>query len=252
MKTTTNFSRLAVLAIILVFRISAINAQTLSPTAVDTMHTAMDSTPVTAPAAVAPAAAPAPAPAPKPEKEKKDGFNAHTRFGIRAGGVISKQDYEGGSVTEDPESKFGADLAILAAIPIGGGFFMIQPELHWLQKGYKIEDAVSAGNITTTLNYLELPVLARINFGGSIKLFAFAGPSVGYLLSGTYEDDNGSLDPKDYLSDIEYSAHIGAGVGLGTLEIDIRYMAGLNDISESVLIRDVKNSSFGVGVTLKF
>jgi hypothetical protein len=189
---------------------------------------------------------------PKPEKEEKDGFNSHTRFGIRFGGIASKQDYDNG-LSENPQSKIGLDLAILCAIPIGGGLFMLQPELHWMQKGYKIDDAVPNGDITSTLNYLELPLLARVNIGGSLKVFAFAGPSVGYLMSGTYEDElNGEKDPKDYLDDVEYSAHVGIGAGLGTLELDIRYIAGLGDISDSDALSDVKNSSLGIGLSLKF
>lgn len=248
---TTIILRLTGLVAILMFVASVLTAQSVSPPA-------MDTTPVVAPVApAAPApATPAPPPdEPKAKKEKKDGFNSQTRFGVRVGGIISKQAYEGSSVIEDPESKFGGDLAILCAIPIGGGFFMLQPELHWLQKGYKIEDATSAtsiGDVTSTLNYIELPLLARINFGGSVKLFAFAGPSVGYLISGTYEDDNGEIDAKDYLDDTEFSAHIGIGAGLGTLELDIRYMAGLSDISDSEDLTDVKNSSYGIGLTLKF
>jgi len=242
---TTLIIRLTLLASILISSIYGVNAQSPTTTAVDT-------TPVTTPA-VAPAPPAPAAPAPKPEKEKKEGFNSHTRFGIRAGGIISRQDYEGSPVTEDPESKFGADLAILAAFPIGGGFFMLQPELHWMQKGYKISDADIYGDVTATLNYLELPLLARINFGGSLKLFAFAGPSVGYLMSGTYEDElNGEQDAKDYLDDLEYNGYLGIGVGLGTLEVDLRYIAGLNDISDSANLSDVKNSSFGAGLTLKF
>jgi len=224
--------------------------------------TAVTPTPVAAtpdttpppPPAVAPVDTVAPAAAaPAPEKEKKDGFNAHTRFGIRLGGIMSKQAYENSGISEDPQSKIGIDLAILCAIPIGSGLFMLQPELHWMQKGYKIEDAVTYGDITTTLNYLELPLLARINIGGSLKVFAFAGPSVGYLMSGTYEDEiNSDKDPKDYLDDVEYSGHIGIGAGLGTLELDIRYIAGLSDISDSDDLTDVKNSSLGIGLSLKF
>lgn len=200
----------------------------------------------------APAAAPAAPPAPKPEKEKKDGFNSHTRFGIRAGGIISKTEFESSNPAEDPESKFGGDLAILAAFPIGGGFFMVQPELHWLQKGYKIADVNSTDEIISTLNYLELPLLLRVNFGGSLRIFAFAGPSIGYLLSGEISDGTETWDAADYLDAVEYSGHLGLGVGLGTFEVDIRYMAGLSDISDSQDLSDVKNSSFGAGLTLKF
>ena len=130
---------------------------------------------------------------------------------------------------------------------------MLQPELHWLQKGYRIDDALTYGDITTTLNYLEIPLLARVNLGGSLKIFGFAGPSIGYLMSGTYEDElNGEKDPTEYLDDVEYSAHVGIGAGLGTLELDIRYIAGLSDISDSEDLSDVKNSSIGIGLSLKF
>jgi hypothetical protein len=192
----------------------------------------------------------APAPAPKPEKEKKEGFNSHTRFGIRAGGLISKQDYESSANTENPTSKFGPDLAILASIPIGGGFFMIQPELHWMQKGYKSKDA-NRGDITTTLDYVELPLLARVNFGGSLKIFVFAGPSIGWLIDGKFDPDNGS-NPTDFLNSTETSGYVGLGVGIGTFEIDLRYVAGLNDISSTDQFKNAKNSSFGAGITLKF
>ena len=239
-----NFSsRITLLTMLLIMSSWEMNAQDTTLIAPVPVTTKPDSTPV----------APAPVAAPEPTKTKKDGFNSHTRFGFRGGGIISSQKYESNTLTEDPESKFGLDLALLVAIPLGGGFFMIQPELHFLQKGYHIEDAAPLyGDVTTTLNYMELPILARVNFGGSVKVFAFAGPSVGYLLSGTYEDDNGSLDPKDYLDDVEYSAHIGAGVGIGTFEVDIRYIAGLSDISDSDNLSDVRNSSYGVGLTLKF
>jgi hypothetical protein len=241
--------RLSGLAMFLVFSISAINAQTPTPTAVDT-------TPVVTPAvAPAPASAPAeaaPAPAPEKAKNEKDGFNAHFRFGIRAGGIMSKTDFESDDPSEDPQSKIGGDLAILCAIPIGGGFINLQPELHWMQKGYKIEDAITGDNITSTLNYLELPLLLRVNFGGSIRVFAFAGPSVGYLLSGELNTATESRDATDYLDETEFNAHIGLGVGLGTFEVDIRYIAGLSDISDTEDLSDVKNSSIGAGITLKF
>ena len=188
----------------------------------------------------------------KTKKEKGDGFNSKTRFGFRAGGVISKQDYETTGLTQEPQSKLGADLGIVVSIPIGGGLLMFQPELHWMQKGYKIDDAGSQGEITSTLNYLEIPLLARINFGGTLKLFAFAGPSFGYLLDGTYEDVNGELDATEYLEEVEYSGHIGVGVGIGTFELDLRYIAGLTDIADSPSLSEVKNSSYGAGITLKF
>jgi len=186
----------------------------------------------------------------KPEKEKKEGFNSKTRFGIRAGGVISKQDYESSTPTEDPEGKVGLDLGLLCTIPIGGGFFALQPELHWVQKGYKTPNAVG-GELTLNLDYFEIPLLARVNFGGSLKIFAFAGPSFGWLLDGSFDPDNGQ-DPTDYFKETETSGVVGLGVGIGTFEVDLRYVAGLSDVSDTQNFKDAKNSSFGAGISLKF
>jgi hypothetical protein len=212
----------------------------------------LDTTP---PATPPPTTAPAPtttaAPAPAPEKEKKEGFNSKTRFGIRAGGVISKQDYESSTLSEDTKGKVGLDLGILCTIPIGGGFFALQPELHWVQKGYKVPNTVSGAETTINLDYFEIPVLARINFGGSLKIFAFAGPSFGFLLDGSYDPANG-LDPTDYLESTETSGVVGLGVGIGTFEVDLRYIAGLTDVSSTEDFKNAKNSSFGAGISLKF
>jgi Outer membrane protein beta-barrel domain len=251
MKTTTSYKFTAVFSI-LMFCAWGMNAQ------VDSTKVPVDTIPVATPAVAPAPPAPAPAeaaPAAEDEKTKtkkdKEGFNAKTRFGIRGGGIVSKSDYES-NATEDPEFKLGADLAILCSIPIGGGFFNLQPELHWMQKGFKTQDATTGAEYTSTLEYIELPLLARVNFGGSIRLFAFAGPSAGFLIGGTWEDENGEQDATDVLEGTEFSGHIGLGAGIGTFEVDIRYMAGLSDISASESLGDVKNSSFGIGLTLKF
>jgi len=247
MKTNFYFRFITPLVVLLLM-VSGIQAQ-------DPGTTPGDTTPVATPAVAVdttPVAATTTAPAEETKsKDENDGFNSKSRFGIRVGGIISKQAYESGTPTEDPESKFGADLAIVYAMPIGRGFFMLQPELHYLQKGYTIANTTN-GELNVSLNYLELPILLRVNFGSSIRFFGFAGPSIGWLLDGTYENDLGEQDASEVLDDIEYSGHIGLGAGLGPLELDVRYIAGLSDISNSDDFTDAKNSSFGIGLTLKF
>src|SRR4029079_13294878 len=106
-------------------------------------------------------------------------------------------------------------------------------------------------NITTTLNYIELPLLARLNFGETFKVFIVAGPALGWLISGSNDPDN-DVDPTDFLDDTEVSGYVGLGIGIGTFEIDVRYMAGLSDISDAEDFTNAQNSSFGAGITLKF
>ena len=176
-------------------------------------------------------------------------YNSQGRFGIRAGGVISKQKYDEGNLSVEPESKFGADVAIMYTFPIGDGFLALQPELHWMQKGSTIS-SIPDNDLVTTMNYLELPLLLRVNFGGSLKLFAFGGPSAGYLID--VNSDNVAIT-KDDFEDIEFGLHIGAGIGFGRFEVDVRYMAGLSDVSAADgNVNDIKNSAFGAGLTYKF
>lgn len=177
-----------------------------------------------------------------------DDYNSIARFGVRGGVLIARQKFENGNLNDNSKSKFGADLAVMFNFPIGDGVFMLQPELHWLQKGYVLEDITE--DVTNTFNYIELPLLLRLNFGESAKFFAFGGPSIGYLLSGKLGDIK--IDRDDY-EDLEWGLHLGFGVGLGPVEIDVRYLAGLSDISAvDGNLSEVKNSAFGAGVTLKF
>jgi hypothetical protein len=179
-----------------------------------------------------------------------EAYNAEGRFGVRGGVVISKQKFDQGNLDEDPKSKFGLDVAILYTIPIGDGVLNLQPELHWMQKGSTLNDLNNGEDVSTTMNYLELPLLLRLNFGGSLKLFAFGGPSIGYLLDVNSDDD--FLKKEDF-EDTEFGLHLGAGVGFGSFEVDVRYMAGLSDVAESDGdLGEVKNSGFGAGLTLKF
>jgi len=176
-------------------------------------------------------------------------------FGIRAGVNIASHDFENGDLLNDTKSKFGVDLAILYAIPLGGGTFMLQPELHWLQKGSVIND-INNTKITSTLNYLELPILLRLNFGGNVKLFALGGVSAGYLLGGKLEGGNVADDVKDIYEDLDFSGILGLGIGLGPIEIDVRYHAGLSDIVNNdgnlSSYGKITSSSFGAGVSLIF
>lgn len=89
---------------------------------------------------------------------------AQSTIGIRAGVMSSKQNVQDGNITEDYKSKLGADIALIADFPIG--IMSISPEFHWLQKGGKIEDLNgTVGEVSRTFNYLEIPLLIKLNFG---------------------------------------------------------------------------------------
>ena len=95
-------------------------------------------------------------------------------IGIRAGVMSSKQNVQDGNITEDYKSKLGADIAFVANFPIG--IISISPEFHWLQKGGKIEDLNgTVGEVSRTFNYLEIPLLFKLNFGKVTSFFICLG-----------------------------------------------------------------------------
>jgi len=87
---------------------------------------------------------------------------------------------------EDYGSKIGLIVGVAAEIPLMGELLSLQPELLFRQKGFKSKWK-SSGEMEEykyTLNYIELPILAKVKFG---KFYAVAGPSFAYGLGGKWE-----------------------------------------------------------------
>jgi len=172
---------------------------------------------------------------------------------------------------------------------VGKGLFSVQPEVAFVQKGFKaktkgefymgeaIYDMVADQHYK--VNYLELPVLAKIEFGSPSARFAFlAGPSIGYGLGGnlkgtitlddgyeTYEDDIDAdiifgdapaeaEETEDVYFDnrLDFGIQVGGGVTFANrVAIEVRYGLGLTNLSDE---RDSANRviQFTVGVPLQF
>ena len=183
------------------------------------------------------------------------GAQTEIKFGARGGVNLFTQDYRPESAARKADSKLGFDLALVSNIPLGK-MVSIAPELHWLQKGYVIEEIgfVTSG-VTSTLNYLEIPVLVKFNFGETAKFFVMGGPGFGYLLGGNekYEGDGTHKINFDGLNRIELSAQFGAGISIGKVVIDVRYMSGLSNLAkdqaEGIAIY---NTGFGGGISFMF
>lgn len=120
----------------------------------------------------------------------------------------------------------------------------IQPEVYWLTLGGKdIYDDVDVYEYRMVLNYIHVPVLAKVHLikEGKYRPILFAGPAVGFLMSakqkfyinGVFEDDE---DIKPFLKSTNFSAVFGAGLEVMMdklmLILDIRYDMGLADIND--------------------
>ena len=180
---------------------------------------------------------------------------------------------DGEDADEDVKEPFGIgfNLGVASSFNITDNF-AIAPELIFTQKGRraKAEGTEIILDGTTEipmeysyterikLNFLEVPVLARVAFGNTVKGYANVGPSFGYWLGGKFSYDSefeGESESEDYKikfvseydddSDdaeilkedarrLEIGAVLGGGLMLdtsvGDLLFDVRYQAGFTDL----------------------
>ena len=96
--------------------------------------------------------------------------------------ISNVYDSEGDTYSADPKTGFAAGGFL--HIPIGG-FFGVQPELMFSQKGYVTSGSVLGLDYSTsrTSNYLDIPILFAIKPIGMATLLI--GPQYSYLLKQT-------------------------------------------------------------------
>lgn len=156
---------------------------------------------------------------------------------------------ESSSVSSD--SRFGFAAGIFSEIPISD-LFSFQPELLFVQKGGKdggdpggqLEgeegEGQNGGNLA--LNYLDLPLLARINLpvDGDFDPYITAGPSVGYLLSINVDEtaEEIPIDPEEFYKSFNAGFVIGAGADIGSFTMDLRYDIGLTNIYDDTQFQE--------------
>lgn len=122
--------------------------------------------------------------------------NAQTKtnspsFGIRAGLNLANITKENDSYAS--EIKPGFNAAAFVEIPLVNGF-SFQPELQFSQKGYRSSGSFLASpyEYTATLNYVEVPLLAKIV---PSKNFAIVvGPQFSFLTSSEYKFKTGNVN----------------------------------------------------------
>ena len=134
--------------------------------------------------------------------------------------------------------------------------FSILTELNWSQRGKRFQSPTDELENSIRLNYLELPVLAKLGFGETVRGYVTLGPTFSYLTGGNVEvlDEefdiefmNGAenFDPAiaqeiqvndDFVNRFEFGGAIGGGVqfntAAGDILLDLRYTAGFSDLIE--------------------
>jgi hypothetical protein len=202
---------------------------------------------------------------------------AHTYVIPKAGLSVSKFALAENNDNISTLAGFTAGAALNIKV---GSKFSFQPELLFIQKGgsatfkQNIGDGILQTTTTdVTVNYLELPLLAKAMFGnGKIQYYVNAGPSIGYGLGGktdyalnwnlggeiVYEESaKGEVRfgnaPAEYQAQhiyfkerIDIGVQFGGGVFVASkVLVDFRYGLGLNKLDDE---SQPKNRTFQVTV----
>jgi hypothetical protein len=169
----------------------------------------------------------------KTEKEKTYANPNRIRFGASAGLSFSNAALEPNSSSS---GKTGVKAGVLAETPLIPGFLYFQPEFNFVQKG--AENDHFGAVIATRLNYLELPLLAKVRINlPRIRPFALAGPSLSYLLNASGENGAAKVVTENF-STVDVSMNLGAGLSFqisddvdsSEVVFGMRYGFVLNDV----------------------
>ncbi len=159
---------------------------------------------------------------------------------------------------------------------VAGGFvtysirdkYAFTAKILFNQKGSKYDD----GDVRERLNYIEIPVLARVYFNreGTIRPNVFIGPSFGFLTGAQWkigDDDyenvtdikefdlNGDWDSyKDKYSVFDFGVSLGLGLSIKVANemyfiIDTRYTYGLSDFKKGDGNANNQNATVTAGLS---
>jgi hypothetical protein len=134
-----------------------------------------------------------------------------------------------GDVAREPDKSIGYHVGIFGKIKILK--FYLRPELI-----YTTTKSDYSGD-SFDMSKLDVPVLVGIKVIGPVHVFA--GPAFQYIL--TSEFDGISIDNIE--NDFSVGAHLGAGVNLGKLGIDIRYERGLSSNEAKFINTNIQDTS---------
>jgi hypothetical protein len=132
-------------------------------------------------------------------------FAQDIRIGVKGGLNLSKFSYNYPNIPV-PDDRISPGYHIGGIVNFGFKHFDIQPGVFYTTKGDKVDYQLFTSNgnsfgtiaITTTLNYIEVPVnvLYHVTTANHIRLHIGGGPYVGYGVSGNVNDGRNNYDVK--------------------------------------------------------
>lgn len=157
-------------------------------------------------------------------------FAANAQFGIRAG--LSSGNFS--------DTNFNAKVGyhVGGYYRLGTGFISVEPGVQFSTKGYEGNVKTTGAVISEKLNYVDIPVLIRLNVYEFLNVFA--GPQASLLLSRKYELDGNTDTSTEVISGYDIGGVVGLGVSiLSGINFQISYDLGLKSLN--YYNTDVKN-----------
>lgn len=201
-------------------------------------------------------------------------YSANMAMGARAGADLSRNFF-------NPSVKQVLKPGLLCGVTfryIEENHFGLIAELNYIQRGWQENFEDAPYEYKRTIDYLQLPVLAHIYFGGRGRFFINAGPLVGLRLGDSLKcnfDTSATEDltdfpryhnAKQYAEPIKQRVDYGICAGLGgefnitdlhSLSLECRFYYGLGNLFGSSR-KDVFNASnsmaleFALGYWFRF
>ena len=178
--------------------------------------------------------------------------NVNTEFGVKGGLNMSNL------YTDDADDEnvlFGFNAGVYATLPVSD-FIAIQPELLFTTRGSKLEynNALAQGNVKLKLNYIELPLLVRVNITKNFNIHA--GGYASYMVSAKSTGDGDFEFEDQYNTDDfnRFDAGLAGGIGVdfNPLSVGLRYNYGLTTIEkDGDDSSDLKNSNLSLYLSYK-
>jgi len=183
------------------------------------------------------------------------------RIGLKAGVNFAKFNIEK-DIGENIEDFAGGKPKVKTGICVGGfvtyrinNIFAVQPEVLLTMKGSKLEfdSDGTTDKDTWTLNYLEIPVLAKLSIPvWSNRPHLFLGPALAIKLSAKREyEGGGEEDFSEHVESADFGLILGGGLdfelGRGRLSFDTRFTVGSTRIFKSEYSGEELDKKNGVG-----
>jgi hypothetical protein len=159
----------------------------------------------------------------------------------------------GGPDAQGIRARQGAVSGVYLSASLGGGL-SIRPELLFALKGGRTEVSLEDGSTATLdidLAYVEVPLLARVNFPtGRLRPVLFAGPSAGFqigcdlqvIAADTTARRSCSIVVPGFFRSFDYGVVGGGGAefvwGQSALSLEARYTAGIRSIVNGATVRN--------------